>query len=295
MAEFYKSNFGDLRLWLSRISTDKSRSQVVHELSSGDDYVVQDRGRAPLKARCTVLFDWMNGDDTEPIDRLRKLSALVDDKPRLLSHPIEGTFLARVGPFNYDIDEHGVITADVEFTRVADTIAVVPAGAGGIPAAGQGAVAQASAAFIADILAIGVESSLGTDAAAAADSWAASDNPNPREVLAQTGSLTDQLGDQADEIDDDLAKWQAFKSTVLLADAVRSAAEAATADTASTIIVKVSSTIALRALLASVFGADEVDAQYPRALLLNDIANPAWLELGSELVLPAPIALPRGA
>lgn len=295
MPDFYKSSFGDLRLWLSTVTTDKSRTLVVHEMSAGDDYVVQDRGRAPLKSTFSVLFDLMAGDDIEPLDRARRLSALVDGKPRLLSHPIEGTYLARVGPFNIDIDENGVITANVEFIAVAESIAVAPAGAGGIPAAGAGAVAQAADAYILELEGIGESGSLGTDAAAAADSWAAAADPNPRDVLAQTGSLTEDLGTQADDLDDDLAKWQAFKQTVLLSDAVRAAAEASTSDTTSTFVLKVGSTVALRALLAGVYGADECDVQYARALLLNDISNPAWLELGTELVLPMPTTPARSA
>src|SRR5206468_915528 len=43
-AAWYRSSFGELRLWLSRISTDRSRDLVVHSPSAGPDHVVQDRG-----------------------------------------------------------------------------------------------------------------------------------------------------------------------------------------------------------------------------------------------------------
>lgn len=295
MADFYKSSWGDLRLWISRLSTDKSRSQVVHELSEGDDYVVQDRGRAPLRSRATILFDWMNGDDLAPIDRLRKFSATVDADARFLSHPIEGTFLARVGEWKYDIDENGVITGEAEFLAVSETIAVASAGAGTIPASGDGAVADAAAALDAELADVGQSSSLPTDCADAADSWAAAADPNPREILTQTGSLTEALGDQAATCEDDIELWPVYAATVLLADTVRAAAEAATADSAQSFVMKIGSSVALRALLASVFGASEAEVYYERAMLLNDIANPAWLEMGSELVLPLPPTPPRSA
>lgn len=295
MADFYRSSFGDLPLWISRIYTDKSRSQVIHELSAGDDYVVQDRGQAPLKSRVTILFDWMNGDDLAPLDRLRKFTALVDDKPRLFTHPVEGTFPARVGSWNYDVDSNGVISGEAELIRVGDVVAVSPAGAGSLPAAGGGAVAAAADALDIELEGIGQPSVLPAQAAAAVDGWAAQGTPNPRDVLAQTGSLTEQLGTQAAGFEADLSDWAAFKSTILLAEAVRAAAESATADTASTFVVKIGSTIALRALVASIYGADEADRRYEQAMQLNDIANPAWIEPGTELVLPQSPPPPRTA
>lgn len=295
MADFYRSSFGDLPLWISRIYTDKSRSQVIHELSAGDDYVVQDRGQAPLKSRVTILFDWMNGDDLAPLDRLRKFTALVDDKPRMFTHPVEGTFLARVGAWNYDVDASGVISGEAELIRVGDVAAVSPAGAGGIPAAGDGAVAAAADALDLELEGIGQPSVLPQQAAAAVDGWAAQGTPNPRDVLTQTGSLTQRLGDQAAGFESDLNDWAAFKATLLLAESVRAAAESATADTASTFVVKIGSTIALRALIASIYGADEADRRYEQAMQLNDIANPAWIEPGTELVLPQSPPPPRTA
>lgn len=295
MPDFYKSSWGDLRLWISRLSTDKSRSQVVHEASEGDGYVVQDRGRAPLRARATILFDWMVGEDLAPLERLRKFNASVDGDARFLSHPVEGSYLARIGDWKYDIDESGVITGEAEFIAVAETVAVAEVGAGGIPASGEGAVADAAAALEVELADIGESSTLPSECATAADSWAASDEPNAREIIAQTGSLTAQLGDRASTYEDDIELWPAYAATVLLSESVRSAADAATADTAQTFVMKIGTSVALRALLASVYGAAEVEAQYTRAMQLNDISNPAWLELGAEIVLALPAAPARSA
>lgn len=295
MTDFYKSSFGDLQLWISRLSTTGGRTQVVHDLSIGDDYVVEDKGAALVKARATVMFDWMRDDDLAPIDRARRLLATVDAKPRFFRHPLAGTFLARVGPFEYEINEHGVISADVEFTQITDILAIADAAGSGIPASGEGAVSEAAEALNLELESIGITSTLPADAATAADSWAASEDLNPRDVLTQTGSLTEQLGTQAGELEDDIDAWEAFKTTVLLAEAVRSAAEAATADTAQTFVIKIGTSVALRALLAANYGADEVDLRYTQAMQLNDIANPASLELGQELILPQPTPKRRSA
>jgi prophage DNA circulation protein len=97
---FYRSSFGGLRLWISQIQTDKSRRQVVHELSDGDGNVIEDKGPKPIVSRVSLLFDKMIGDSLAPLERLRAFAELVDDKPRIFSHPIEGTFLARVSDFS---------------------------------------------------------------------------------------------------------------------------------------------------------------------------------------------------
>lgn len=283
---FYKSSFGDLRLWLTNISTDRTRDLVEHKLSAGDEHVVQDRGRGIVRARCSVLFASMAGDDLSPLDRCRALQAIVDDKPRVFSHPTSGSYLARIGPFTEVVDERGVITADIEVVRVAPIEGVSPAGAGTISIAGFGAVKAAADELAAQLKDIGIPSTLPDDATAAVDSWSETDLIDPRTVLTQVGSLTSQAGTQADALDDDIDAWSAFKATVLLAEAIRSAADASTASTAQTFVVKIGQPVALRALLAGIYSAEEADARYDQAMALNDLPSPAWLEPGSELVLP---------
>lgn len=293
MAEFYEGSFGDLRLWISKISTDKSRTQVIHEPSIGDDHVVQDRGRVPLISKVTLLFDRMIGDDLEPIDRLRAFSALVDDKSRQFRHPIEGSFTARIRDFNYDIDGDGVISGSVDVVAVSDVEPVTPAGPGGIPASGEGAVQQAAADVDNELMEIGMSSPVPSAAAATVDAWAASDDPNPRQILADLGSITEQLGDLSSKLSPSLDMWEAYKNVVILADAVRSAAAVAMVETSNTFTVRIGSPIALRSLVASIYGADEADLRYSQAIKLNDIPNPAWLEPGTELQLPTPASKPR--
>jgi len=291
---FYEGSFGGVRLWLSKISTDRSRAQVVHELN-GDEHVVQDRGRALVRARCTVQFDRMKDDDLEPLERLQALNAVIDDKPRIFRHPSSGSYLARIGSFQEDIDEHGTITAEIEVLQVADVQAVFPAGAGTIAATGEGAVAAASDALDLELADVALASPIGGNAKAAVDGWTSSETVDTRAVLTQVGSLTSDLGAQADTLDGDIGLWSAFKATVLLSEAVRAAADAATADTAQTFVVRIASPVALRAVLASVYSAEEADARYDQAMQLNDIASPAWLEPGTELLLPKTVARRRSS
>jgi hypothetical protein len=293
---FYESAYGDVRLFLTKISTDRSRDLVVHPLSTGNEYVVQDRGTtAGQRARCTVLFARMPGDELSPLERCRRLQAVVDDKPRIFRHPSSGSYLARIGPFTEDIDEHGIITAELEVVRIAPIAAVSDAGAGTIPATGEGAVDAAADELAAELADVDIDSLLPLEAKAAVTDWTSTDKVDTRKVLTQVGSLTAKAGAQADALEGDIGLWQAFKSTVLLAQSIRDAAEAATSGSLSTFLLRIASPVALRAVLASVYGADEADARYDEVLALNDLVSPAWIDPGTDLVMPQLTSLARSA
>ncbi len=298
MAEalFYESSFGSVRLFLSRLSTDRSRTQVVHELSRGNEHVVQDCGQGPVRARGTVRFLYMPADKLSPVERCRALQAEIDDKPRVFRHPISGSYLARIGPFTEDIDGDGIITAEVEIVRVAPIDSLVSPGAGAIAAAGEGAVTSAADALAAELAELGIESSLPAAAKATVDGWNAAETVNTREVLTQVGSMTAQLGDLSETLEDDIEFWEAYKATILLSAQISAAAESVTsAETALTFVVHIGSPRALRAVLASVYPAEEADERYDQVLALNDITSPAWLDAGTQLVLPQPPAQSRTA
>lgn len=287
-SQFYKSSYGSVRLWISRLSTDKTRTLVVHEPTTGDDHIVQDRGRVPLRARATLLFDWMSGDTQTPLERFNEFRALVDEESHVFTHPAEGSFQARVGSFTYEIDASGVITAEVEFVAVTAVTDIISAGAGSIPPSGDGAVDAAALKYDEEFRELGIDDvGLGTAAREAVDSWSASDVVDPRSVYVDTGMLTSRLGEQASAYEDDLEAWPMYVATLLLSDAVRVAAASATADTASTFSVKIASAVALRALLAAEYGADEVPLRYDQIMLLNDISDPLLLTVGSEYQFPS--------
>lgn len=284
---FYRSSYGNVRLWISRLATTQGRTLVVHELSAGSDHVVQDRGPMVVVARGTLLFDYMAGDTMSPLDRLNELKALVDGKSHVLTHPSVGSYNALIGPFEESIDESGVISAEIEFTATQVTSTVIAAGASSIPASGEGAVEAAALAQQEELADLEIaDPGIAAAAMVSVDSWAASADLNPREVFAQTGSLTDQLGDQANSFESDLDKFEAFKRTLLLADSIRTAAEAITADGGSAAVFRVGTPIALRALLAAEYGAVDADRYYNSVMSSNDIATPGLLEPGFILQLP---------
>lgn len=295
--QYYASKWGDIRLWISDIKVTRGRDIVEHEMSKGDDHPIQDRGAAMVRSSLTILFDWMVGEpDLAPLDRLRRFVASIDGESRLFQHPVEGSFLARIKNFEYAIDSSGVITGTGEILPAGDVTPLAPAGSDGIPASGAGAVDAAADAADIEFNEVNFEGRNVPEAARlAANNWATTDDLNPRAVLAETGSLTSDLGELADALEGSLVTWQAFKAVVLLAEAVRAAAETATSDTAATFIARIGSTIALRAFVAGLYGAEFAEIRYRQVLQLNDVANPAWLEPGTELVMPQVAARGRSA
>ena len=283
---FYASSFGTVRIFCSRLSTTEGRNLVVHEMSGGANHVVQDMGARVVVASATLLFDYMNGDTVSPKARLEEFRALVGTE-QVLTHPLNGSYNARVGPFTPEVDEHGSITATVEFTATQIVNDVVPAGAASIPASGEGAVEAAATLMRTELAELELsDDGLSASAEASVNGWNMAETSDPRVVLADTGTYTEKLGRQADTLSGDLDKYSAFKATVLFADAVRSAAAAVSSGIDQTFVYRVAVPTALRTILAAEFGAEAVDYFYGLTMKLNDIVTPGLLPEGTTLALP---------
>jgi hypothetical protein len=127
-----------------------------------------------------------------------------------------------------------------------------------------------------------------------AEAWSDPDT-SARQVLVDVAQVTELVGTEIERLGlaNHLALWQAHRSMLLLSDSVVAAGRAATADVARIMTVRVGRPVALRALLATIYGAREVDDRYLQARSLNDIRTPGWIETGTELRLPQPSSQPR--
>lgn len=292
---YYIASFGGIRLWCSRVSTTNGRKLVVHDPARGDEHPLQDRGLETRVTSCTLLFDEMDGETTSPRERFDRFAALVEEgEPQVFTHPLRGSYLARVGRFDHEVDEASNISAEVEFFPEDSIPAVTVASAGTSAIAGEDAVAAAADNADAELEAVGMTSSAPGAARLAAETWSDLDT-SVREVLVDVAQVTELIGTEIETLGlaDRLALWQAYRSMLLLSDAVVAAARAATADVSRTMTVKVGRPVALRTLLATIYGAREVDQRYEQALSLNDISTPGWIATGTELRLPQPSSQPR--
>lgn len=292
---FFEASFGGVRLWCSRVATSNGRKLVVHDPSSGDDHPVQDRGLEPRVTSCTLLFDEMDGETETPMERFDRFCALVEGgEPQMFTHPLRGSYLARVGRFDHEADESSNITAEVEFVPEARIPPIIVLDAGTSAASGEDAVLAAADLADAELEALGTSTPVTGEAKTAVDAWQDPDT-TVRRVLVDVSQLHEKIGTEIDRLD--LAKsldhWGAYRSMMMLADSLLAAAKAATSSVSRIMTVKVGRPISLRALLAGIYGARDVDLRYRQARSLNDIRTPAWIDPGTELRLPQPSTQPR--
>lgn len=298
---YYAAAWGPILLWVANVETDNSRSLVIHEPSRGDTPVVQDRGLATRVSRMMLLFEHdMPGEDKSPIRRFREFKEMVDaGEARLFTHPIDGSYRARVRDFRYTIDsETQTARAEVEFIPDEEVRPVSPTGPLTSGVAGEGAVTAAADAVDAAFAAVELETDITDQARAVVEGWsAAGDELGVRQVLADVADLSARYGAEINRLrlEHDLALFEAYRTMIMLGEATRVAGIAATSETSSTFTLRIDRRISLLALMAQIYGGANASDAARQALNLNDIRTPGWLEIGQILVLPQTGAQPRAS
>lgn len=288
--EFFEATWGRIKLWIRELQTDNSRTLVVHELTSGDEHPVQDRGERIRRTTVALLFDEMTGEDLPPLDRFMRFKAAVDSGAEaVFTHPIDGSFMAKVGEFSYRIDENSnIVDASAEFVAVDEIVAImIPAtsGAGGL--AGEGAVSAAADDLDIQLALVDLETDVTDDARAAVEAWTSGEDVNTREVVADVADLSDRLADliTGAGMEDDLALFEAYRATIMLGAAIRAAAIAATSETPAVFSIFVASSVPLIPLMARMYGGANAEERARQVEALNDISTPGWLPIG-RYVMP---------
>lgn len=290
----YDASWGGVRLWLSGLDTDESNTVVEHQSAKGSRHVLQARGKNIVHATASVLFDFMDGDDLGPFDRLTQFRGLIGDGtiPQMLTHPTLGTYLALVGKFTHRLDEHTTISGEVEFIRAddpADEDAIEP-GETSIPPTGTGAVDVAAESYRASLKDAGLDDpGYSQEAQTAVDKWTSDGDANPRIVGGDIEQLTAKLGAQAALLEASLDYWPAYWDTIILMDAVFIAGEAALSSSSAsggTFAMRISVASSLRNIVTREYGADRADEMYALIMQLNDIPNPLLIPAGTVLQCP---------
>ena len=300
MAEFFDASLAGVRLWLSGLSAEAGRTLVENQPTRGDDNDVDDRGRAPRRWRVSLLFATMPGETEAPVNRLRRLIALVDkgsDDGFTFTSPVEGTCQVRIGDFTYELGQSSRLTASATLVRIGTSEpAVIPLGPAVSPEAGAEAVTAAADRTTTELAAVNLESDVPAAAAAAAERWA-DPATSPREVFLEVASLTSQIQDEiaALELGGDLQLWPSYKSMVELADQAIGAANAATATAGAVFRLLIDRPTPLRVIAARVYGAALAAERMAEIVRLNDLATPGRVPSGTELIMPATRPSARGA
>lgn len=286
--------WGGIRLWAQMGDVDASRSLVPHELAQGDDHPLHDPGLGAKPIRMTLLFDEFPGEELSGEDRLKRiLEQHRGGKAHMLAHPIEGNFLAKIGPFQYRQDEDSNYTADVTFYPDDDDVAVSPAGAG-VPAIAGETIVSTAADDLDELLADLEPSDLSDDGAAitdasrdAVESWSVSEEVPTRQIMADVAAITNSIASLINDhgLEDDFALFDVWLGAIMLGEAVRAAATAATAEVAHVFTVRLQEPTVLLALCAQIYGGRLAETRERQVRELNDLRSTAWVGPG-ELVMP---------
>jgi hypothetical protein len=285
--DFYEASYGGVRLWISQIQTDEGRSLIEHTPATGDEFALQDRGANNKIANVSLIFEAkMRGDKLTAIERLNLLRAEIDDKPRMFRHPILGSYLARAGNFKHSAAAGISITG--EMTIYPETNAdTLPQGESfGIFGSGVGSIAASAPAAKTALDQVGFDSSIIDETEKTVESWTNGETVNTKQITEQSDSLKSRLREVASSLENDIELWESYTAVVQLIDDLSSTGDELTASSAASFAMRLGEPVAARALLASVYGADEAESKYDSFLAMNDVDNPLMLGANIPYLMP---------
>lgn len=382
-------SWGDIQLFASQIEWEDGETQVVHNLSAGDDHPVQPRGSQTKIASLQLLFDDFEGAAETGVEAFRRFKATVKER-RIFTHPASGSYFARIGSFKPVLDDSSVMRATCEIIPDGIVQSVSPAGAGTSGTSGELSVAAAADAMSTTNAAIGIgfpperiakldfskpidvsveasfsanvsvsasasanvsasatasatasasasavataqaqasafgfarvytaalaaaevsgvvevsgmggsapfafalaAAALDFDARASVASWTDEEETSTRKIGIDAARISESIANMIEigELENDLALFPAFRSAIMLGEAVRSASIAATSETPTVFVMRVTRPIALLALAAKIYGGFEAQSRARQIAQLNDISTAGWLDPGDYLMPQKP-------
>lgn len=288
MSALLQGSYGGLRLFFTNIRRAVGRTLVPHSPAQGSGYVIQDRGDELGAIDFTLCFCPIVGEEDFRA-RYDRFLALKTQGPQILIHPIQGSLRALIGSTSEEIDGPELITVTGQFLPTEPPVAVTPVGSGAAPIAGVETVSL-SAEELRDLLdELGIDSTVPDDAIDAVTGWSDAEAPDARQVLLEHASQAAAIDTLVEDegMTDDLDQWPAFRAAMLLRDALRGAAGAATQAAEQLVEVVVQAPVPLRMFLARLCGADQVDAIIEDVGRINDFGAWALVPAGTKLKLNA--------
>lgn len=309
----FEANYGGLPLDVLSTADVGGRRLVRHLYPHRDGTQIEDMGAVARKTRCKILFFPYGPGDTDPTVYFRQFMKIVArPEAQFFSHPITGTYLARVGEVTYNAEAAPRDTITVECTFEEDTLT---------PAVFEEALAffgtismseiLASRQAITDVIAgmpaappggyltqrAYVGGLAGVTAAADSGVARASTWEDPTKRLRDANLELAQTITEIDQKQQDLGTYQDvgfyplitscndFKLSLM--QRWRSTQKAATI-----IEVTVNSAAPLQIVAAQIYGAADNENNVNSILSLNDIRNPFRIDAGTVLRVPAPQVAP---
>jgi len=287
--ELLPASFGGVTFRVAFLSGQGGRDIVVKSPSRGDAHLLQDRGLRIRTTRCDVFFVDEQG-SPPALERFREFQGLANDgAPRIFTHPIDGSYRARITDFEYQTGaDDREISVSCTFLQDGEAQTVYRPGLGVAPLAGVDEVSATVAAAEEQLADEGLASEVPRSTLDTVVAWTEAETVDSRAVYLETASLSQEIGDEIDRLElvSNLDRWPIYREFIHLQSQLRRAAEAATSEAEDVYEVAVTTSMPVRLLCAQIYGAAEADDKARQVTTLNRLRTPGRIPAGTVLKVP---------
>lgn len=289
---------GAERVVLDILSCEDSagRALVEHKYPHRDGADTEDMGAEARTTSLRLCF-FPHAKRPDPYGDFLRLVKLKDQgKPQKFTHPLTGTYDARVREFSFTVDPAQRDTIMVTMTVIEhSTVRAVFEAAEGSPLlSGVEEVTAASANLSAALEAEELESTVGDECVEEVSTWA-EDDLGVRDINLSVVALSNRISEETDRLDlaTDIKRWPVLKAMHHLHHNVVRAAAVITARSPRFVEIRVDMTAPLLVIAARYYGASEAGDRAEQLSKLNVVRNPARVEAGTILKAQAKTAPAR--
>lgn len=119
----FDASYGGMPLDMLSTKDVAGRRLVRHRYPHRDGAELEDMGKVPKATRARILFFSRKGKQANPAIDLKAFLAVVDDaRPHLFTHPLTGSYMARVGEITVEAEANKRSQIEIECTFEEDTL-----------------------------------------------------------------------------------------------------------------------------------------------------------------------------
>jgi hypothetical protein len=292
---YFDASYGGIALLVASLRSSSGRDIVIQSPSHGDKHTLEDRGRKELSTSLAILFCDEVGQDAylDRFDRFRKI--VLDGDAQIFSHPILGSYRARIGDFDFNANADE-LCVDVQCTVLAEDEpqTLFAAGGGVTGEAGFDVVNVASKNANAQLAAVGLSTPTPAACLTAVTSWSAATNLDSNAVIADVARLTAVIAADVEDLElaTELARWQAYQAMLVLSFQLGEAAKAITQASAQMFDLIVTRRQPVLAICARIYGAALALDRREQVVAINRLRTPGLVPAGTRLKMPSEGARP---
>lgn len=287
MKDYIAASWGGLDILVATIDTTGGRDIVVQSPARGDKHVLQDRGLRVKTTTCRLLFCPQPNKANYLVryDAMRQASE--DDISSVFSHPILGTYRARISEFNTSATDGTEITVSCTIIAEEEPQVVFRTGAGVSLGAGVESVNTAVGFASATLAELGItlEPDVAAESSEAVTAWSQAEDLDAQKVFVEVATLTGQIDDAINALNlaTNIENWEAYKAMILLRYQLGRAAEAATSDAEHVFDLVVAVGRPLIAICSETYGASLATDRADSIAKLNRLRTPGLVPAGTTL------------